>query len=118
MKFSQIIDKSFIGKFVDKKVPIWQQINPDKFYVENIRQFFNLSTRIAKFFCDVAVRQGIFVKNFELYCPNEGRAIGTYKSKNDIPKTIECQNCQLLEKKYQFDTSNCQVEEFYTLVKK
>lgn len=118
MKFSQIIDRSFIGKAVDRKMRIWEELNPDKFYVENIRHFFNLSTRLARFFCEVAVKHGAFTKQFEIICPNEGRSLGVFKNKSDIPKTIECQNCQMLENDYIFDTSNCDIIEFYSLAKK
>lgn len=118
MKFSQIIDNSFIGKIADKKVGIWERLNPEKFYVENIRHFFNLSHRIAKILCEVAARQGFFEKKFEVLCPNEGRSIGEFDRREQIPETIECKNCEILEKNYHFKTSDCIISEFYRLAKK
>lgn len=117
MKFSQIIDRSFIGRFVDKKVHIWDELNPEKFYVENIRKFFGISTRLARIICNLAVRQGAFIRKYELHCPTEGRAILEFNDKSEIPKTINCKNCEMLEREHEFDSGKCQILEFYVLVK-
>jgi hypothetical protein len=96
---------------------IWNDLNPDKIYVENIRQFFNLSTRVAKFFCEAAVSHGAFIKRYEVICPNEGRSLLEFNKRQDIPEIIECKNCELLEKQFKFNRLDCKINEFYLLAK-
>jgi len=121
MKFFQIIDNSFIGRFVDKRLNLIASTDPERIYVENIRSFYNLTTPLAKTFCNMAVKEHLFNKHFGVECPNEScqRIITSYTSKDELPEIIECEHCLLLEKdKYQFGKSEYNVIEFYKLNKK
>jgi hypothetical protein len=112
----QTIDNSFIGRFVDKKLNVLNHTNPNRIYVENVRSFYNLPFSVARFICEVAVREGIFTKHYALECPNEGRVIITTNNRSWLPETVVCQNCELLERdKYEFRLSECKVTEFYKL---
>jgi hypothetical protein len=121
MKFFQIIDNSFIGRFVDKRFDLIASTDPERIYVENIRSFYSLTTPIAKTFCEMAVKEHLFNKHFGIECPNENcqRIIASYTRVDDLPETITCEHCQLLENdKYQFDTNEYNVTEFYKLNRK
>lgn len=121
MKFFQIIDNSFIGRFVDKRLDLIASTDPERIYVENIRSFYSLTTPLARTFCNMAVKEHLFNKHFGVECPNEScqRIITSYTSKDELPEIIECEHCLLLEKdKYQFRKNEYNVIEFYKLNKK
>lgn len=118
MKFFQIIDNSFIGKYIDKRLDLIASTDPERIYVENIRSFYNISTPVAKIFCEMATKESFFEKYFAVQCPNDSceRIIVDFKTKQDIPDTVECEQCHLLEKdKYEFKKTELNIIEFYKL---
>ncbi|GAB3637260.1 hypothetical protein GCM10027422_28500 [Hymenobacter arcticus] len=116
MKFSEIIDSSFIGRFVQNKLNVLEHTDPDRIYVENVRAFYGLPFFMAKFLCELAVREGTFIKKVGVECPNEGRLIVTANSAAELPKEVKCRNCELLEQdKFEFALEACHVVEFYKL---
>lgn len=118
MKFFQIIDNSFLGKFIDNKLNLIAAIDPDRIYVENIRSFYSLPTSVAKMFCEMAYKENLFKKNIAVECPNESceRVIEVYNTKQEIPDLLECEHCLLLEKdKYKFKKNEMNFVEFYQL---
>lgn len=98
VKFFQVIDKSKIGKFIDKKMNVLEATDPNRIYVENIRSFYNLPTFVAKFFCEMAVKENLFLKKTGVYCPECERMVMSVEKLSQIPKKIKCDNCELLEK--------------------
>lgn len=98
IKLFRAIDNSFIGEFVDKKLDIVKDTDPDRIYVENIRQFYNMPTFAAKFLCDIAVKENIFKKGVEIKCPGCNRVIKDVPSLNDIPVEIHCIVCEIEER--------------------
>lgn len=115
-KFFQIIDNSFIGKFIDKRLNLIESTNPDRIYVENIRSFYNLTTPIAKLLCEMAVKENLFKRKVGVQCPNCGRIVKQYNSESEIPSEINCETCQLLEEKhYSFTNSEITKTIFYQL---
>jgi hypothetical protein len=120
MKFFQIIDNSFIGKFIDKRLDFIASTDPERIYVENIRSFYNLPFAVAKTFCDIAVTEKLFEKFYSVECPDIScdRVIATFKNKQEIPDTIECEQCEFLEKpKHEFKKGEFKIVEFYKLNK-
>lgn len=116
MKFFQIIDKSFIGRFVEKRLELVNSTDPKRIYVENIRSFFNITTGAANFLCEMAVKQKIFDKYFAVECPQCNVIIKSFDDENSIPNDIICEHCQLLEKnKYKFTSKEFLVEKVYRL---
>lgn len=118
MKFFQIIDNSFIGKFIDKRLNLIESTDPERIYVENIRSFYNISTPVAKIFCEMATKERYFEKFFAVECPNEacGRVIATFGTENEIPNIIGCDQCQYLERDiHEFKTGEYKIVEFYKL---
>jgi len=117
-KFFQIIDKSFIGRFIDKRLDVICATNPDRIYVENIRSFYNLNTSTAKTLCEMAVKENLFKKRIGVECPDCGKLITHYNSEKEIPEKIVCDNCLMLENdKHEFKKSEISKIEFYQLNK-
>lgn len=117
-KFFQIIDNSFIGRFIDKRLDVISATNPDRIYVENIRSFYNLNTPTAKTLCEMAVKENLFKRRIGVECPHCGKLITHYNSENDIPEKIVCDNCLMLEnEKHEFKKSEISKIEFYQLNK-
>lgn len=121
MKFLQRIDKTFIGEFVSRKQQIIASTDPNRIFVENIRSFFGISTRLATILCELAVRDGILTKKIGVECPNSdcGRLILSVDDLKQIPETIVCQTCELRENHdYEFHVKSVRTTTFYQLRKK
>lgn len=118
LKFYQTIDKSFIGKFIDKEANLWDKLDPEYIDVENIRSFYGMPLFAAKFFCKMAVRMNIFKERFQVICPNEERSIYSFDSKKEIPNEIYCTNCEANEEtKFRWSKDECEIKTVYKLVK-
>lgn len=120
MKLLEIIDKTFIGKFIAKKLDLILDTDPERIYVENIRSFFGTSTRIAKFLCETAVHQKLFKRQIALECPNRDckRIVDSFDKEIIVPVTINCRNCELNEREeYEFSTSSMEKLVYYKLIK-
>lgn len=118
IKFLQIIDNSYIGRFVDKKLGIVQRTETECIYIENVRAFYNIPNWTAKFLCDVAVRENQFVKKIGVYCPHCDRMVGSADRREDFPETITCDVCELMEEdEFEFHPLDKDFMEFYQLKK-
>ena len=114
-KFSSIIDRSRVGVTVEKKRELIEKTDPDRIYVENIRSFFGLSTKLAKFFLDFGVRQGLLEKRTALICPNRDchRMMADFDATEE-PSQITCDVCEAKgEENTTFDSKRCKHMEFY-----
>lgn len=121
MRLLQRIDRSFIGKYIAKKQEIIANTNPDRIYIENIRSFFNISFRLARFFCELAVREGVLRKKRGIICFNHecGKIILSIDESAEIPPVVNCHTCQLRESDtYQFNTEQLDTIVFYQLIRK
>jgi hypothetical protein len=63
------------------------KLNPDKFYVENVRAAMRVSSKRAQLFCDTAVRQGIFDRWVEVIAPDDVVAVSA-RIEEDLPPTV------------------------------
>ncbi|HEY1037762.1 MAG TPA: hypothetical protein VGF30_00075 [Bacteroidia bacterium] len=119
IRLFQAIDNSFVGSFVERKLEIVKDTDPDKIYVENIRQFYNMPNFAAKFLCTLAVREGLFVKKIEILCPQCRRVIKIVNDRREIPDTVDCIVCRMEEKDvYEFsEIGERQIRDFYQLVR-
>jgi hypothetical protein len=116
MKFLQAIDNSFIGRLVQSKLNIIEHTNPNRIYVENIRSFYNMPFPLAKFFCEMAAKQGFFIKQYGIKCPNQDNIIKVVSKKSDLPDVVHCDICESLGKdRFEFNISECKIQEFYKL---
>lgn len=106
-------------KFLENKAKIIEKTDPDRIYIENVRSFFNISSRFAKFLCETAVREGFFEKKIAIECINEDcKRIIKVLDNDDLPQTITCEICEIENKeKYTFEKNEYKIVEFYKLVK-
>lgn len=117
-KFLNLIDRTPIGAVVDKKLDITEKTDPDRIYIENIREFYNLPYVAAKTLCELAVREHIFRKKIGVICPNDEcrRIIKSYDIAEEQDETITCIPCQLREsEEYSFNTKELETIIFYQL---
>lgn len=108
------------NKFFKNKARIIEITDPDRIYIENVRSFFNISSRFAKFLCETAVRQGLFEKKIAIECTNSDckRIIRVFDYSEELPEALNCIVCELEGKeKYKYDKSEYKLVEFYKLVK-
>ena len=65
------------------------KLNPDKFYVENVRNILGISHASAKRICETAVRRGLFERRVEVMCP-DGAVAASAESEAGLPRTVRC----------------------------
>lgn len=109
-----------MSNFLDRKYDALNNIDPDRIYVENIRAFFGIPSILARLFCEMAVKQGYFVKKIAICCPNKDceRVIITVNRVAEIPEEISCLVCEANEaSKYNFPIDEVERIEFYQLKK-
>jgi hypothetical protein len=94
-KFFERIDRSWLGSFVSRKREIVENTDPGRIYVENVRAFFSVPYGVARAMCDLAVREGSFVRVFAAHCPTCDRTIATFATKDAIPAELECDHCEI-----------------------
>lgn len=117
-KFLNLIDRTPIGAIIDKKLDIIEKTDPDRIYVENIREFYNLPYIAAKTLCEIATKEKIFRKKIGLICPNDEckRIIKSYDIDEKQDETLTCVPCSLREEeKYSFNTKELDKITFYQL---
>lgn len=117
VRFFDSVDKTFIGRLVERKAEQIRETDPDRIYVENVRSFFGMTTRLARTLCELAVKEGVFERRVAAICPNDARVITTYPSQKEIPERLKCLTCELNEaERYEFDAAELKFETYYKLV--
>ena len=109
-----------VQQFLKRRVEIIEKTDPDRIYVENIRSFFRVPYTVARFFCEMAVKEKFFKKKVGVFCSNEDcrRLIKSYDSRLEINDEIICDICEDLGKeKFVFVKEDIEIVEFYQLVK-
>lgn len=91
------------------------QLDPDKFYIENVRHVLGVTHSHAVRICDTAVRQRIFLKGTEILAPNYAVA-KTVQYGEPLPDRVIC----ILEtedgyEEEEFATSDLEKRTFYRL---
>ena len=108
-----------ILNLLHRKSELMAKTDPNRIYVENVRSFFHVPHSVAKFFCEMAVKEGYFKKKTAIVCPNNscGRVIKSVDSiDNDI---FKCKNCEMNEEiQCEFDIDSVKKIEFYQLNRK
>jgi len=64
-------------------------LDTSKFYVENVRSILGVSHREALEICETAVRQGVFQKAVEIWCP-DGSVAATAADESGLPASVRC----------------------------
>ena len=65
------------------------RLNPDKFYIENVRSILGVSHASAVRICETAVRQGLFERRVEVKCP-DGAVAASADSERNLPEMVKC----------------------------
>src|SRR5690242_18041624 len=73
----------------ESEAELLTRLNPDKFYVENVRSILNTSYSNALRILETGVRQGVFLKGIEVRCPDGAVAV-TAEKETDLPKQVRC----------------------------
>jgi hypothetical protein len=105
-------------KFIQKRKKLLENTDPNRIYVENVRSFFNLPYKAAKFFCEMAVKENYFRKKIGLECPNHNckRIIKSINIDQEIEDHIRCSTCELNEEeKFVFNKEEINKIIFYQL---
>jgi hypothetical protein len=82
-RFSNIISKALSPAEVQELI----KLNPDKFYVENVRSLLGVSSSRAAQICETAVRQGVFKRGIEVLAP-DGAVVYTTEHEAELPPTV------------------------------
>jgi len=118
-KFLSIIDASWIGRAVDRRLELIDRTDPDNIYIENIRSFFGMPFKVARFFCDVAVREGVFDRRIGYLCPQDKNIIHYRRRGDTLPSEVTCLVCEAEgADNFEFDPETLQVIDVYSLAAK
>lgn len=86
----QIISKiTPTPRLSEKEAEMLAKLNPDKFYVENVRSILGVSNAVAVQICETAVRQGVFERRVEVICP-DGSVAASAETESALPETVRC----------------------------
>lgn len=89
-KFFQIISRVVSApELSEKEAQLLARLNPEKFYVENVRSILGVSHASAVRICETAVRQGVFERRVEVMCP-DGAVAASADSEANLPNTVRC----------------------------
>ena len=116
-KFSNIIDRSSIGKAVNYRAELIERTDPNRIYVENIRAFFHVPNAFAKWLCEAAVKEGAFEKRIGFLCPNCDSIIGDFADGEQSKERLLCDSCMALnEDRFEFSQDECRIMTFYKVI--
>ena len=106
--FFDAIDRSAIGKMVGKRRDLLERTDPERVYVEDVRSFFGVTTGIARQWCRLAVREGLFEERIALLCPEHKQLLASVSSGDsaepDAHFTCEvCEDDQIRDEPYGVD---------------
>ena len=65
------------------------RLNPDKFYIENVRSILGVSHKRALQICESAVRQGLISRKVEVLCP-DGSVAASAAVEAELPSIVTC----------------------------
>ena len=89
--FSEKLSKIFSDlalRSLAQRVERLRNLNPDKFYVENVRVVMDTSTHAARTLCERGVQEGLFDKHVEALDPITGQTIATANSEGELELEI------------------------------
>jgi hypothetical protein len=112
-RFSELIDRSSIGAAVELRKRILEETDPQHIYVEKVRQFFGVSTSIAKALCELAVREGSFVRCEAVLCPEQEQIIKEACGDEEFPASVHCDVCEDLGLDSDYPLAQCKRMTFY-----
>lgn len=113
-RFSQLIDASPIGAAVERRKEILRNTDPQRIYVENVRRFFGIKTALAKALCELAVREGLFIRCVAILCPTDERVVEEPCGDDPLPETVHCDVCEGFNReRSDYPITECRRLDFY-----
>jgi len=88
-KFFDSISRFIPGDPLSGRAEAIAKLNPDKIYVENVRNALGVSSSRAQQICETAVRQGLFDRYVEVVCP-DGVVAASAHTESELPETVHC----------------------------
>ena len=114
-RFFEIIDSSGIGNMVRYRADLIAKTDPERIYVENIRSFFHLPHATARFLCDLAAKEGVFIKKIGFLCPNHQNIMRSFQAGSALPDTVGCQVCEAEGLETEYKTKELEKIVFYSV---
>lgn len=93
-RFLRLIDAPSVQRFVDRKRQVIESTDPQRIYVENVRAFFGLPTRVARLILDAAVREGSLERRVGVLCPEDKHIVRSFSSEDEVPASVHCFVCE------------------------
>lgn len=112
-RFSRLIDQSALGAAVESRKRILEETDPHHIYVEKVRQFFGIPTSIAKALCELAVREGLFIRCEGIRCPEHDQIVKEVCGDESPPENIHCDVCEDLGLEPDYPLAKCKRITFY-----
>lgn len=113
-RFSQLIEASPIGAVVERRKEILRNTDPQRIYIENVRSFFGISTTMAKALCELAVREGLFMRCTAILCPIDEQVVDEACDDDPLLETIHCDVCEGFgRERSDYLTKECKSLDFY-----
>jgi hypothetical protein len=104
--------------FLEKRAQLIRSTDPERIYVENVRSFFNITTALAKGFCEMAVKERLFRKRIGLECPTCKRLVLTLGAEEKLPVLIRCEQCEAHEEeRFEFRSEEMRQIVFYQILR-
>lgn len=111
---SQPTEVPWIQRFLDRKRAEVERISPDRIYVENVRAFFGLPTKLARLLLDTAVFDGALERRVGVRCPADGHIIRSFRDGEILPESLPCTVCREFGRvDHAHRVGDCEVEVFY-----
>ena len=92
--FSRLIDSPLIRRFVNRKREAIEGIDPQRIYVENVREFFGVPQALARLSLEAAVREGALERRIGVLCPYNMHIVASYSSEEAVPESVFCLVCE------------------------
>ena len=88
-KLLDIMNKYFATDTTPDLYENLSKLNPEKFYLENVRSIVGVSQIKAQEICEIAVEDGFLIKGFDIDCPDG--AVGlSVNNLTELPETVVC----------------------------
>ena len=88
-KFLKTISNVVPGNVLSGREDAIARLNPDRFYIEDVRSALGVSSRGATRICESAVRQGLFNRGVQVMCP-DGTVVASADTEASLPSTVRC----------------------------
>ena len=86
-RFSNIINELAL-RWIGRRADQLHELDPDKFYVENVRAVLGTPTWVAEKLCELGVRQGFFDQHIEVLHPSAGNAVAEANTEEELPTQV------------------------------